>query len=216
MKKAKLIMILAVVSAIAMTCGCKGSKKDTESSATVSETTASVSEESSSESDETSSMQEDSTSESSESATEPSSQEPVAIKTAKEMEEAFLEACKDSIEPVTERDAGEKNTVRVYGTKSVHILFRVYSDAESAKAAVQETLDYGGWYEEDLVVKEIKKEEGTFFLEAYYCKIPEGSDALFVLGYNDTISFSMEALDTDHVKNVENILLAMGIDLKTM
>lgn len=222
MKKVNAALIVVIVSLAAMTIGCQSSKKGKESGSEPSETSISLTEESSSaETEDAKTSSSEDTSATTESTTENTKissetlESSLLIKNAEEMEAAFLEACKDSIEPVIEKDPTEKNTIRSYGTNTVHILFRVHTNTEAAQATIREMIDYGGWYEEDCVVKGITIDEAPLFLQAYYCKTPDGADMLFVLGYNDTVSFAMEGHDTAHVENIEKILLAMGIDLKS-
>lgn len=222
MKKASIGMMTIVLSFATMTIGCQSTKQEKEFNSLQSEASTVLSEESSvKEADDTTDSSSENTSATKETTTEvtklssESSTSINVIKNAEEMEKAFLDACKDSIESVTEKDSNEETTIRSYSTNAVHILFRVHTNTEAAQATIREMIDYGGWYEEDCVVKGITIDEAPLFLQAYYCKTPDGADMLFVLGYNDTVSFAMEGHDTAHVENIEKILLAMGIDLKS-
>ena len=136
-----------------------------------------------------------------------------------EMLDAFLKYCEDN-EVAYEKSASVSNEEGYtrYQTPQNGTLFVIdrYSNEELAKKTVKDVKEYGGWYEEDLVKKSVKTDEDGLDLEGYYCQDPDGMNMLFAIGRKEQLVFQFEAIGDEQVKLVEDILLSMGIDIKSI
>ena len=136
-----------------------------------------------------------------------------------EMLDAFLKYCEDN-EVAYEKSASVRNEEGYtrYQTPKNGTLFVIdrYSNEELAKKTVKDVKEYGGWYEEDLVKKSVKTDEDGLDLEGYYCQDPDGMNMLFAIGRKEQLVFQFEAIGDEQVKLVEDILLSMGIDIKSI
>ncbi len=136
-----------------------------------------------------------------------------------EMLDAFLKYCEDN-EVAFEKSASVSNEEGYtrYQTPQNGTLFVIdrYSNEELAKKTVKDVKEYGGWYEEDLVKKSVKTDEDGLDLEGYYCQDPDGMNMLFAIGRKEQLVFQFEAIGDEQVKLVEDILLSMGIDIKSI
>ncbi|MBR3031554.1 MAG: hypothetical protein IKH92_00875 [Clostridiales bacterium] len=136
-----------------------------------------------------------------------------------EMLDAFLKYCEDN-EVAYEKSASVSNEEGYtrYQTPQNGTLFVIdrYSNEELAKKTVKDVKGYGGWYEEDLVKKSVKTDEDGLDLEGYYCQDPDGMNMLFAIGRKEQLVFQFEAIGDEQVKLVEDILLSMGIDIKSI
>lgn len=127
-----------------------------------------------------------------------------------DMEEGFIRYCEDN--GIEYRFLDEDSTHR-YELPGYLIVLTKYSDNQLAQNALKEVLDYGGWYEEDLVRKEVNIDGENTRLMAYYCQDDGGETMLFVLAYKENLFFHMEGIGSQQVKTVEEILKAMGIEM---
>lgn len=136
-----------------------------------------------------------------------------------EMLDAFLKYCEDN-EVAYDKSASVSNEEGYtrYQTPQNGTLFVIdrYSNEELAKKTVKDVKEYGGWYEEDLVKKSVKTDEDGLDLEGYYCQDPDGMNMLFAIGRKEQLVFQFEAIGDEQVKLVEDILLSMGIDIKSI
>ena len=136
-----------------------------------------------------------------------------------EMLDAFLKYCEDN-EVAYDKSASVSNEEGYtrYQTPQNGTLFVIdrYSNEELAKKTVKDVKEYGGWYEEDLVKKSVKTGEDGLDLEGYYCQDPDGMNMLFAIGRKEQLVFQFEAIGDEQVKLVEDILLSMGIDIKSI
>ena len=136
-----------------------------------------------------------------------------------EMLDAFLKYCEDN-EVAYDKSASVRNGEGYtrYQTPQNGTLFVIdrYSNEELAKKTVKDVKEYGGWYEEDLVKKSVKTDEDGLDLEGYYCQDPDGMNMLFAIGRKEQLVFQFEAIGDEQVKLVEDILLSMGIDIKSI
>ncbi|MEE3351864.1 MAG: hypothetical protein VZR13_05600 [Saccharofermentanaceae bacterium] len=136
-----------------------------------------------------------------------------------EMLDAFLKYCEDN-EVAYDKSASVRNEEGYtrYQTPQNGTLFVIdrYSNEELAKKTVKDVKEYGGWYEEDLVKKSVKTDEDGLDLEGYYCQDPDGMNMLFAIGRKEQLVFQFEAIGDEQVKLVEDILLSMGIDIKSI
>ena len=136
-----------------------------------------------------------------------------------EMLDAFLKYCEDN-EVAYDKSASVRNEEgdTRYQTPQNGTLFVIdrYSNEELAKKTVKDVKEYGGWYEEDLVKKSVKTDEDGLDLEGYYCQDPDGMNMLFAIGRKEQLVFQFEAIGDEQVKLVEDILLSMGIDIKSI
>lgn len=136
-----------------------------------------------------------------------------------EMLDAFLKYCEDN-EVAYDKSASVRNEEGYthYQTPQNGTLFVIdrYSNEELAKKTVKDVKGYGGWYEEDLVKKSVKTDEDGLDLEGYYCQDPDGMNMLFAIGRKEQLVFQFEAIGDEQVKLVEDILLSMGIDIKSI
>ena len=131
----------------------------------------------------------------------------------------FKKYCEDN-EVAYEKSASVSNEEGYtrYQTPQNGTLFVIdrYSNEELAKKTVKDVKGYGGWYEEDLVKKSVKTDEDGLDLEGYYCQDPDGMNMLFAIGRKEQLVFQFEAIGDEQVKLVEDILLSMGIDIKSI
>lgn len=136
-----------------------------------------------------------------------------------EMLDAFLKYCEDN-EVAYDKSASVRNEEGYtrYQTPQNGTLFVIdrYSNEELAKKTVKDVKEYGGWYEEDLVKKSVKTDEDGLDLEGYYCQDPDGMNMFFAIGRKEQLVFQFEAIGDEQVKLVEDILLSMGIDIKSI
>ena len=136
-----------------------------------------------------------------------------------EMLDAFLKYCEDN-EVAYDKSASVSNEEGYtrYQAPQNGTLFVIdrYSNEELAKKTVKDVKEYGGWYEEDLVKKSVKTDEDGLDLEGYYCQDPDGMNMLFAIGRKEQLVFQFEAIGDEQVKLVEDILLSMGIDIKSI
>lgn len=136
-----------------------------------------------------------------------------------EMLDAFLKFCEDN-EVAYDKSASVSNEEGYtrYQTPQNGTLFVIdrYSNEELAKKTVKDVKEYGGWYEEDLVKKSVKTDEDGLDLEGYYCQDPDGMNMFFAIGRKEQLVFQFEAIGDEQVKLVEDILLSMGIDIKSI
>ena len=203
-----LAVFLSCVVIGGMVSGCK-SKEKKESSKQDSTTTSS----------------ENTTTSETEGTTASSNEETDASETKKqklspdEMLDAFLKYCEDN-EVAYDKSASVRNEEGYtrYQTPQNGTLFVIdrYSNEELAKKTVKDVKEYGGWYEEDLVKKSVKTDEDGLDLEGYYCQDPDGMNMLFAIGRKEQLVFQFEAIGDEQVKLVEDILLSMGIDIKSI
>ena len=127
-----------------------------------------------------------------------------------EMEKAFLQYCDDNGIQYSMR---EENGGTRYECRELRFVVSKYADSDSAEKSYKEVLDYGGWYEEDCVTRDVIIDEEGKKLQAYYCQAEDGLTMLFVTAYQETLLFSTEAIGEEQVKTAEGILRAMGIEL---
>lgn len=179
----------------------------------------------SSKQDSTTTSSENTTTSETEGTTASSNEETDASETKKqklspdEMLDAFLKYCEDN-EVAYDKSASVSNEEGYtrYQTPQNGTLFVIdrYSNEELAKKTVKDVKEYGGWYEEDLVKKSVKTDEDGLDLEGYYCQDPDGMNMLFAIGRKEQLVFQFEAIGDEQVKLVEDILLSMGIDIKSI
>lgn len=129
-----------------------------------------------------------------------------------EMESGFIRCCENNGIKYT---LTEESDSRRYNCTDPLMVMTKYSDIALAEKAYKEIQDYGGWYEEDLVIKEVIVDEDNMKLMAYYCQTDDKLSMLFVLSFKDTLFFNMEGIGETQVKTVEKILQSMGIDLNS-
>lgn len=204
-----MLLSLTVIGGTAAACEPKAEKSVTESSTATSTTTME-------DATTTESEKEAPSSETPDEPTSVSENVPATAKNAEEMLEAFLLFCEDNGVAYAKTDGNEDGEDYTrYQTAEHTTLFNLsmYSDEDAAKESVQDAKSYGGWYEEDLVIKSIKIDEDGLDLEGYYCQTPDGENMLFVLGAKETLAFHFEAVNDEQVKFVEDVLLEMGIEL---
>ena len=65
------------------------------------------------------------------------------------------------------------------------------------------------------MIKEVLIDEDNMKLMAYYCQTDDKLPMLFVLSCKETLFFNMEGIGETQVKNVEEILQSMGMDLNS-
>lgn len=144
--------------------------------------------------------------------TEPDTSNKLIDKSVDEMEKGFIRYCEDNGIKYT---ITEESDSRRHNCTEPLMVLTEYSDSSLAQKAYQEIQDYGGWYEEDLVIKEVIIDEDNMKLMAYYCQTDDKLPMLFVLSCKETLFFNMEGIGETQVKNVEEILQSMGIDLNS-
>jgi len=133
-------------------------------------------------------------------------------KTVDEMESGFIRCCESNGIKYT---LTEESDLRRYNCTDPLMVMTKYSDIALAEKAYKEIQDYGGWYEEDLVIKEVIVDEDNMKLMAYYCQTDDKLPMLFVLSFKENLFFNMEGIGENQVKTVEKILQSMGIDLNS-
>ena len=205
MVRRKEILISILLSLSVAMCGCSSSEKQkSEETTGKSETVVTESTtESTSESETESSSEEESSSETS---AVPENLSP------DEMVKAFLQYCDDNgIQYFT----SEENGGIRYECRELRFVVAKHPDSASAEKAYKEVLNYGGWYEEDLVTRDVIIDEEGKKMQAYYCQAEDGLSMLFVLARTENLHFSTEAIGEDQVKTAEGILRAMGVDLSS-
>ena len=132
------------------------------------------------------------------------------ITSGDEMEKSFLEACEKMDIKVQKRESDGKYDYFAMES-DYNAVFAVFPDEVAAQKAHQEVLDYGGWYEEDKVVREIKESKDGFEFIAYYCEDRDTKETLlFVEAYSRNITFGFEAWSTEKVHMIEGLLSALG------
>lgn len=127
-----------------------------------------------------------------------------------DMEKGFLDYCD---EKGIQYNITDENGAHKYSCVGYHFVLTKYADEHSARNAYQEVVEYGGWYEEDLVTKEVCIDEERMQLRAYHCQTDGGDKMLFVLAYKENLFFSIEGVGNEKVTMVEEMLHSMGIDV---
>lgn len=222
MIRRKEILISILLSLSVAMCGCSSSEKQkSEETTGKSETVVTESTKTSADDSSTSDTEKETTTESStESETESSSEEESSTASSAipenlspdEMEKAFLQYCDDNgIQYFT----SEENGGIRYECRELRFVVEKHPDSASAEKVYKEVLDYGGWYEEDLVTRDVIIDEEGKKMQAYYCQAEDGLSMLFVLAQTENLHFSTEAIGEDQVKTAEGILQAMGVDLSS-
>ncbi len=217
-KVSKILISVLFVIAIVMVCACSKEKETDKASGEVTSNMADSSVQVS-ESEESGTPTEDSSGSESESdqVTEDTSKEEkqptFEVKSGEEMEKNFLDACEKMGIKVQKREYDGKYDYFAM-EPDYKGAFMVCPDEVTAQKEHQEVLDYGGWYEEDKVVREIKESKDGFEFIAYYCENKETKETLiFVEAYSQNITFEFEAWNTEKVHMIEDLLSELGVIL---
>ena len=209
---AKGLMSFVMACAVLFSCACSKEKKTDTSVTSASDTEVSAPEESKDPS-EISSEPKSESDEGPEDTSNGGHQPTLEYMTGDELEKSFLDACEELNIKVQKREYDGKYDY--VGTDlNYNVVFVVCPDQTTAKGSHQAVLDFGGWYEEDKVIREVKKKKDDFELIAYYCADKdEEEDLLFVEAYIQNITFGFEAWNSESVLMVEVLLHALGIIL---
>ena len=207
--KKRVIGVIFAICLIAFSAGCAANKtKETKDRPeSDSETTESV--EPSSKTTETDGSETEKTtiSETSESSSEVSEKKENAS-----LEDTFLAACEKAGVEMKEGTYGDNPCFECKEDRK-HAFAVKYNTAKEAEDSYKEILDYGGWYEEDLVTKDIRSDGEDYLLTAYYCQDEYGETYLFVNACKDEMRFSLEGWNSQETAEIETICQEMGFSL---
>lgn len=127
------------------------------------------------------------------------------------LEDAFLAACEKAGVEMQEGTYNENPCFECKDNRA-HAFAVKYNTEKEAADSYQEVLDYGGWYEEDLVTKDIHS-DGDYLLTAYYCQDEDGETYLFVTACKGEMRFSFEGWNAEETAEIETICQEMGFSL---
>lgn len=210
MKNTKVFLRVTVASMLVMfSTACRGTDTESEVTSQTSEIVTSLTEESviSSEPEDSSLSEPDMTSDPAD--ISDSEKEPGEDAS---LEERTLDVCKDMGLEYVKYDQGDMHSYD-YTTDSQSIYVMVFSATEAAAERFQMIMDYGGWYEQDGVEREIHDSKENYRLEAVYVTIETDNPELFVEVYMDNCVYSLEGFGTDGVEKIEAFCQKMGFCL---